>query len=566
MAMTVSKYIERAPTGYTGIRRRQQHGIWMPGIILFVLLMARACAVGIQYWPQLDDYIQHHNYAAKFTFSQLQEVVGVLSSRPLAGLADYFVWTPLFGQMIVGAAIISALYVVATLLLKAVLERYVPVGPLFPVVMVLLPLGVEGTYWMSASTRVVCGLFFAALAAWTFGKWLDSGNWWWAVGFCVLMPLPFGFYEQSAVLAMTLALGMGLLELGNHWKRSVLALWSLPAAALYFMVIGMLSTGGVYASRTEFMLPWYPGYWSSFFPSILWQMKTVFLDANVFILTKGLARGAGLIFTEGRFLWLIGVTLLCVLFGWLWIQTQGTKKEDTNLPLALLMGVLLTLAPLTLFLILDNPWFSLRGAVTSFPGLALLCDSLVLALWNGRRFQQIGPTVVACMAAIWFSIAGMSEMADYRDTYRNDQKAADAVLARLPEDFPTPESREGVRVGILGVEPTFLADQNFYYHEHGAGCTESSWAMMGLLTCRGGEGAVPTVTPLPTASGEVYRKWNAETSRPESFDALYWYDGEKVERLTLEQAGEHDFRLYIKDQLLGRLWEDENSVGYLELQ
>lgn len=114
---------------------------WLRGGVIFLLLMARTCACAVRYWPQLDDYIQYHNYAAAFTFSQLQETVGLLASRPLAGLADYFVWSPLFDRMIVAAAILSALYALSALMMERLLSRYFPVGPLFLPVMALLPLG-----------------------------------------------------------------------------------------------------------------------------------------------------------------------------------------------------------------------------------------------------------------------------------------------------------------------------------------------------------------------------------------------------------------------------------------
>ena len=58
-------------------------------LLLFLLLMARNCACGLEYFPQLDDYIQYHNYATAESFSALQQSTGLLASRPLAGLADY---------------------------------------------------------------------------------------------------------------------------------------------------------------------------------------------------------------------------------------------------------------------------------------------------------------------------------------------------------------------------------------------------------------------------------------------------------------------------------------------
>ena len=129
--------------------------------VLFALVMARFCAFGMEYYHQLDDYIQYHNYPSSGDFMALQRATGLLASRPLAGIADFFVWGPMFDHMIWGVALISVMYVAAVLVIWNILGRYFRVSPVLPVIMALLPLGIEGTYWMSASTRVVVGILFA---------------------------------------------------------------------------------------------------------------------------------------------------------------------------------------------------------------------------------------------------------------------------------------------------------------------------------------------------------------------------------------------------------------------
>ena len=111
----------------------------------------------------------------------------------------------------------------------------------------------------------------------------------------------------------------------------------------------------------------------------------------------------------------------------------------------------------------------------------------------------------------------------------------------LKEDFPQPRENDyPQRIAVLNVLPDYLEDQNCSYHEHIHGCTESSWAFQGLLTCLGGEGTW-NVTPLPLSP--MYYHWNQATNRPETFDVLYWYDGQTIFPVALEQTGEHQFRL-----------------------
>ena len=56
------------------------------GLAVFLLVMARYCAFGLRYYPQLDDYIQYHNYIRSYSFMALQEKVGILASGGDRGL------------------------------------------------------------------------------------------------------------------------------------------------------------------------------------------------------------------------------------------------------------------------------------------------------------------------------------------------------------------------------------------------------------------------------------------------------------------------------------------------
>ena len=543
---------------------RQKAG-WI--LALWALLMVRACAAGLEYWPQLDDYIQYHNYPTAESFSALQKAVGLLASRPLAGIADYFVWGRMFSFMLLGVAIISLLYAVTTLVLWSVLGRFFRVGPLFPVIMALLPLGVEGTYWMSASTRVVVGMFWAALAAWLFLKWMDRPKGWTLAAFLVCQLLPFGFYEQAGILAVTLTVGTAILRYvyrAEDRKKCLLALWAPASMVLYLLLTRLLSNGGVYGSRAALILPVSRYYFNTFLPDILGQIWKVFINADLRILMRGFIRAAQQLLRGQLLLWFVLTAALCA---GVCLLGRKTKAEEGRLPLwlQLLSGLLLAAAPVTLFLIQDKPWFSLRGAVTSFPGLALMADGVMEALWTKTGVRREAPAALAALCALAFCMAGASEIADYRDTYQADQRAARAVLDVISADLADEEDYPALSVGILGLEPTFLPRQNYLWHEHVTGCTESSWAFSGLVGSLADGLALPSLSPLP--SSPLYRRWNAEANRPDRFDRLYYYNGTVLEPVTLEQTGEKAFNVLRADgSQLGHIWEEPDGLGYFALE
>lgn len=529
-------------------------------LLLFLLVMARYCAFGLRYYPQLDDYIQYHNYTRLYDFSTLQELMGILSSRPLAGIADYFFWSPMFDHMILGVALISALYAAAVLLIWDVLGRYFRTSPVLPVVMALLPLGLEGTYWMSASTRVVVGMFFAALAVRAFLNWLDGKGRGWLPLYLILQLIPFGFYEQAGLLSITLTVGAAILERtrkGRPMGRCAVSLWGVPAMGLYFLITRLLNNGGVYGSRTELVLPTSRYYWLHELPKTLWQFFQAFVGGGFFTAAKGFVRGVRMIFSGELLLWALCAAALCVL---LWLTLRHREPQERTggaapLPLALLSGLLLAAAPVSLFLVLGNTWFSLRGTVTSFPGIALLADSLVVWLWDKLALRRGGLSVLAAVMAFVFCVAGASEVRDYRDTYDNDQRIAGLVLEAAEAEGLNASSG---RIGVLNLEPSYLPNQNFYYHEHIHGCTESGWAFNGLLTALGGE---VKVSPLP--ADPLYRAWNREANHPSGFETLYWFDGESLTPAALRELEENTYQVQDRQgELLGVIWE-ENGIGYI---
>ena len=75
------------------------------------------------------------------------------------------------------------------------------------------------------------------------------------------------------------------------------------------------------------------------------------------------------------------------------------------------------------------------------------------------------------------------------------------------------------RQALVGVQPCYLPDQNYEWHEHLHGVTESQWATTGALRQVCGSLDIPTVTPL--APGSVYADYADLTQ----YDAFLLVEG-----------------------------------------
>ena len=140
---------------------------------VFLLFFIRFVYYGFEYYPQLDDYIQYYSYRQFLgTVPEIIEKLGLFSARPIAGFMDITVWNFFFSKnMIFGVMILSLMYTASAFLLKKSFSNIFTVGNLFIVLYTLLPLGFEGTYWVSASSRVVVGMFFASLSIYFFSEY-----------------------------------------------------------------------------------------------------------------------------------------------------------------------------------------------------------------------------------------------------------------------------------------------------------------------------------------------------------------------------------------------------------
>lgn len=531
----------------------QKERPWLVFALIFALVLLRFCYYGFTYYPQLDDYIQLHNQSAYYSAKAVILDMGLLSSRPLASVMDYFFWSHFWSFLMAAVALISAMYAASACLFRRVWGEYFGTGYLFLVVYALLPLGMEGTYWISASNRVVPSLFFVALAMYLFQKWCRTGKVLWLPLYFVTQLISFCFYEQGLVLSVTGVLLVGIIEFfrGNR-SRSLFSLLTFVNAGVYFAFTGYFSTStGQLGSRLRLTLPWQEG-WDKVFLSAAGQTGESFLIGGYKTLVDGFRRGLACIAEDFSLLWVLVLVLLCAaLFLFARRFTAERPAGEAALPRrwALLVGFLMALAPVTLFFVLSSPSVALRNTVFSFCGIALFLDAAWSMLLTRCPARGLITGAVCAVCAAVFSVAAVSELHDYRATTQADQRAARAITAAVEGD-------EGA-IAVLNLEPNYLSEQNFLYHEHIHGATESAWALAGLLSWAADTPAFPAATPVPM--GGRY------TGSLTEFGALLWYDHKTgtVQSVMAVPAGEGVYEIQTAGGDTLAAAQEENGAGRL---
>ena len=305
------------------------------------------------------------------------------------------------------------------------------------------------------------------------------------------------------------------------------------------------------------MLPFGNWYWTVFFPDLLSQLKAVFLEGNFALLTKGFWRSLCLLFSDGIWPFALLLPIPAALF---FFAGRYAPEEEPHRKRALLIGLLLIPAPWLPFFVLDNPWFSFRCAAFSFFGIALAADALFRLIFRREPSGTVAARAAAACLALLLSLSAVAEIHDYRQTAEDDRQIGGQILETLREDGVWDP---GLRIGILNLNPSYLEDSSYTFHEHIHGVTESEWALTGYLTCLS-ETPSPSVAPLPGVA--LYRPWNRSGMLPETFDVLYLYDPtEGLRRVEAVPAGTDFWELRDRSGATVGTIRETDGVGILYL-
>lgn len=408
---------------------------------------------GFLYYPYLDDYVQYMYYPSLTVFGGvLWGGAKTIYTRPLAAIFDVFVWGKLGENLFLAMILLALIYGASGVLFYCALnESGIKVSPFFLVFYGLCPINTEGTFWVSASSRVAFSLFLVSLAAVFLAEYIKNNNKRDIALFAVFHFLSYWFYEQTAALSFVLCLWLSLRK-----KKAIPVTISIICTISFVLWYAFLGGMGNNGARLETVkLP-------ELFKNIGFALSEIYyIFTSVFgkILKNGILRGFAGVVVSPIWLFIIGA------FGVLW--HRETKKTSFMKKEGIFLGIVLFFTAFTPFYITKNMWFNLRNTVPALLGLALILDFFVsrLPVWGIKGISAI---VVAV-----FMVVQISEVADYTKTAKMDYEAG----VYLKNEY---EKTGNPNLALRGDLPEYLT-QNAIYHDHIVSATALDWGMTGVL-------------------------------------------------------------------------------------
>lgn len=417
-------------------------------VTLVTLSFLRFSYLGFRYTPYLDDHIQYIFYPSLDNGWEniLAGGARILATRPLAGIFDYFLWSRFSQNLGIAVAIISIIHGISAVFFhKAFRHIGIELGPVFFVFYLFLPSNTEGTYWLSASSRIVVSLFLISVSLIFAAKEK-------IVLYTIFNFLSIWFYEQTAILSLFCAVMFFVIL--KDYSKIVIPSLSFALLIFFYVWFGKAGDNAHRLSAVHFSeLPHH-------IIEVITDIFTAFIPITFKIITIGFVRSVNTIFKDFFWLWfaVIGFLSVCAV---ILAREHQNKSPKTKI----LLGIIFALSPMLPFFVTNNE-FALRNIVPCLLGIAMILDGIVPLLL--RSFTPI----FASVCLIVFSVATASETIDYEKTARHD-----VALAQNISESVTPETK---RISVKITTPAYLP-QNAVFGDHIKSMVGSDWGVMGIV-------------------------------------------------------------------------------------
>jgi len=453
---------------------RKNSSVMICCLFLFMMLL-KSGYYGYRYYPVIDDWIQYGVYPLyENIFRDVIVRIGTCAARPLAGLADPYVWGKFWGNMGVAYFIITVLLIISGWLLYQVFEyNRLPVSLPFLIIFGLLPLGSEATYWISASSRLVVGLFFMSMSLYLLSIYIHkkTGHQKALLAlFTVFNAVSLGFYEQIIVLGgfcTLLIIAANWRFIKNKWIAMIPAV-NLGLIVLYYMYFGKT---GRFADRGSMIQPGQNLYEHA--RLVLDQIAVLWGQAHLPLYSRGFARGVEILWTNHSYLYM-SLILVCGFLTGVLVFTDKQASSLKNIFTKVVLGFVLFWVPYAPYFILQETWISHRNAFPSFIGLGLIIEALA-DLMCRNNFTQYVKGVCFSMVVVVFLTIHVSELTDYKNISMADEQICSNIVHTVRDEGFYNGSKKAV---VFNAAP-FYTEQNYYYHEHIHNVTSSDWALTG---------------------------------------------------------------------------------------
>ncbi|BAU29911.1 hypothetical protein DFP93_12610 [Aneurinibacillus soli] len=479
--------------------KHKQSAVWTFFWLTFsTAMLLKYGYAGWNYYPTIDDWIQYGLY--RMYDDKYHEIFLHLTyhTRPLASLADLYVWGRFWPNLAFPLFVMTAMHTASCYLLYRVFRKLgLPFGILSAVLFGLLPVGSEATYWLSASTRLVVGMFFMLVSLVFLIEVLEKNRKaGYLIGFFLFQLLSFGFYEQ--IIALGAASSCLILLWKKRWIWLLLPISNVGLIAGYYVVCkagGNVEERGQTVAAERFL---------NHAGGVFHQFYTIMIQVHGEFYSKGFVNSLRVLGERHSYFYVLAILFVSVGIGWLayrllWDAEQSGGRRAMQAGL----GIILTVIPLAPFFVLNDTGLALRNVFPSFIGIVLLLEMAFRLLLRRRAVYG----AVTGLLVFVFLVIHVGEVTDYQKVSEADRQMVQHIVAAAE---PTGKFRHSSPVYLFGAKEQ-LVPVSVSFLNHVRSSTANDWSLYGAIRAIEANRQYSSVTQVPEERVVPLSAVNVET-------------------------------------------------------
>ena len=456
-------------------------------IAFLLALVFKMFSLGVDYFPVLDDYIQYGGYPLYDNLSHVYLNIGTIATRPFASLLDPLVWGKFFPNLYVVAGIIAVLFFLGAYLMGRSFERMgIYITPYLYAILLLFPLGFEGTYWISASSRICVGIFFTGLALELLIKCIEKKRRLLYVLYILVTFLSFGFYESVMITSAILQFFAIIFLVKSNKRRAKFLLTPVLCGIIMVIYYKLAGNIGALSSRANgFEFSGIENKLSQFFA----QLYDILITGSLKTTVHGAISGFKFLISSyfGFLILVVSIVIsaLCGYFG-------GKLKFCAPAKYCIPMGLALVFLPLVPNVFVSQVWLTYRSIVVCFIGLVLVSAPLFSKILDKRTIS----TAIIFIMVFVFSLANVNELNTYKRVYVQDDLLVTEIANELEQSV-----LDGNKNAIVVLPEEISVPQISYYKDHVKSVFGSDWALTGAVRAKCRNVKIKMLTPVYSLDG-----------------------------------------------------------------
>lgn len=490
--------------------KEERHREWLLFGLLAVFMGMKFIYYGVTYFPVLDDWIQYGTYPMhENPFVSVILKAKTYSSRPLAAFFDPYVWGKFWPHMWLVLGVITGCHWLSMLLLYRVLKQNgLKLGWIGLLIYGGLPIGIEASYWISASSRIVFGLFLA-IASWSILMSYSQcnqklkGRGFYLVSYIIVSIASLSFYEQIIPISI---IGSVLILFSQRSKLRHKLIYFIPwlnlgVIGLYY---AMFMSHSLSASRSGVSLSMIPDR----IIMISRTVKTIFIRNQKLLFELDFRRGLDLMLIDRAFVF-IGILLLLAFlaFAMTILEQPLSKIRDVDNTMTrenkwkhsewvkICIGIIFAVLPYTPLLILTAGGWDMRNAFPSLLGLALVVDGLINLIPDVLITRILKGLMISGLIVV-FIVVHVSVLSFYKEVSERDKLTGEEIIEIAQESA----FAQGEQKLIMFNPRITYSNENYLYGSSIYNATASDWGMTGLLRALTQNLTLPYIYNVPDGS------------------------------------------------------------------